>query len=53
MHSSQGWAVADTVANGVWGTDSGFGDTKAQTEEGDAKESREAQGYGSGSGVGA
>lgn len=48
----RGWAVLDTVANDVLSIDSGFGDTKAQTEEGDAKGSRESQGYGSGSGVG-
>lgn len=51
--SAFGWAVVDTAANGVWSIGSGFGDTEAQTEGGDAKESREAQGYGSGSGVGA
>ena len=31
----------------------GFGDTTAQTDEGDAKKSRREQGYAGGSGVGA
>lgn len=48
-----GRSVANSVANDVWSIDSGFGDTKAQTEEVDAKGSRESQGYGPGSGVGA
>lgn len=50
---SRGWAVVKTLANDVWSIASGFGDTKAQTEEADAKGSRESQGYGAGSGVGA
>ncbi|KAA6415162.1 MAG: hypothetical protein FRX48_01915 [Lasallia pustulata] len=42
-----------TNNSGEGSQDSGFGDTKAQTEEVDAKGSRESQGYGPGSGVGA
>ena len=53
MDLSRGLSAASTLANDVWSTDSGFGKTRAQIDPGDAKESRESQRYGSGSGVGA